>query len=52
MTIRHPKDNDRKINIDIAGLTVRLFQDGTLIAVREFISVESMWRYLSDHGFC
>lgn len=52
MTIRHPEDNDRKINIDIAGLCVRLFQNGTLIAVREFISVESMWRYLSDHGFC
>lgn len=52
MTIRHPENNDRKINIDIAGLSVRLFQDGTLIAVREFMSVEGMWRYLRNHGFC
>lgn len=52
MTIKHPKDDSRAINIDIVGLSVRLFQNNTLIAVREFYSVESMWRYLNDHGFC
>lgn len=52
MTIKHPQNSNRFININIVGLSVRLFQDGILIAIREFVSVESMWRYLSDHGFC
>ena len=51
MRMSHPKDNDRSITIDIVGLSVRLFQDGTLIAVRNFISVEGMWRYLSANGW-
>lgn len=51
MSIRHPEDNNRSINIDIVGLSVRLYQNGIMIAVREFMSVEGMWRYLSDHGW-
>ena len=51
MSIHHPKDSNRKVEIDIVGLSVRLFQDGILIAVREFITVEGMWRYLSANGW-
>lgn len=51
MKMSHPQDSDRTITIDIVGLSVRLFQDGVMIAVREFISVESMWRYLSVNGW-
>lgn len=51
MKIHHPKDNDRTLSIDIVGLSVRLFQNGSLIATRNFYSVESMWRYLSANGW-
>lgn len=51
MSIHHPQDSDRTLSIDIVGLSVRLFQDDTLIAIRNFISVEGMWRYLSANGW-
>lgn len=51
MRMVHPEDHTRTMIIDTTRLHVELYQHGSLVATRDFYSVEGMWRYLSANGW-